>query len=150
LQEAALWGHLEIVELLEEAGAQPPLTEVERFLAACTQPDRPRAQQMRDSDPSLLERARSDRPDQLVRAAEKNRLDAVALLIELGFDVNAIARTAPLHEAAMRGNIAMITLLLDHGADPNLRDRSFDATAAGWAEHHGQLEAQRLLERIQQ
>jgi Ankyrin repeats (3 copies)/Ankyrin repeats (many copies) len=102
LQEAAVWGYSEIVELLEQAGAQPSLSEVERFLAMCTQPDRWRTQQMLDRDPTLPERARSQRPDQLVRAAEKNSIDAVALLIELGFDVNAMGRTAPLHEAAMR------------------------------------------------
>jgi Ankyrin repeats (many copies) len=55
-------------------------------------------------DPTLLERARAEHPHQLVRAAEKNSLDAVALLMELGFDVDAMGRTAPLHEAAMRGN----------------------------------------------
>jgi ankyrin repeat protein len=70
---------------------------------------------------------------------------AVALLIELGFDVNARARTAPLHEAAMRGNVEMIRLLLDHGADPNVRDREFDAPPAGWAERHGMTDAQAPL-----
>ena len=65
----------------------------------------------------------------------------MALLIELGFDVNAINRleryreSAPLHEAAAHGNLEMIELLLAHGADPNLRDGSYDATPAGWAEH---------------
>ena len=45
----------------------------------------------------------------------------------------------------MRGNLAIIELLLDHGANPNLRDSGYDATPAGWAEHHGQTEAQLLL-----
>ncbi|HWF49718.1 MAG TPA: ankyrin repeat domain-containing protein, partial [Solirubrobacteraceae bacterium] len=84
-------------------------------------------------------------PDQLVRAAEGNNVDAVKLLIDLGFDVNAINRTAPLHEAAMRGNMEMIRLLLEHGADPKVHDRSYDATPAGWAAHHGQTEAERYL-----
>jgi hypothetical protein len=39
----------------------------------------------------------------------------------------------------------MIELLLEHGADPTLRDRAFDAIPAGWAEHHGQTEAQAYL-----
>jgi ketosteroid isomerase-like protein len=50
----------------------------------------------------------------------------------------------------MRGDIPMIELLLAHGADPDARDRSYRATAAGWAEHHGHPEAQRLLEARQQ
>lgn len=69
----------------------------------------------------------------------------MALLIELGFDANAVNRTAPLHEAAMRGNQEMIRLLLEHGADPNVRDVGHKATAAGWAEHFGQTEAEELL-----
>jgi len=73
----------------------------------------------------------------------------VLLLIELGFDVNARSRTAPLHEAAMRGNVPVIRLLLDHGADPNIHDTGYDAPPAGWAEHHGQHEAQQLLETLE-
>ncbi len=86
-------------------------------------------------------------PDQLVRAAANDSLDAVALLVELAFDVNAMGRTVPLHEAAMRGNLAMIELLLAHGADPNLHDKSYDAPPADWAEHHGQIGAQQYLAR---
>jgi len=67
------------------------------------------------------------------------------VLIEPGFDVNGLPRIAPLHEAAMRGNLEIISPLLDHGADPNLRDRSFDATPAGWAEHHDPTEAEQFL-----
>jgi hypothetical protein len=40
---------------------------------------------------------------------------------------------------------ALARLLIDHGADPNLRDRGYGATPAGWAEHHGQSEAQNYL-----
>ena len=86
----------------------------------------------------------------MVRAAEKNSLDAVALLIELGFAVNAMGRTAPLHEAAMRGNLDMISLLVGQGADPYLRDGSDDATPAAWAEHHAQTEAHRLLSGLEE
>jgi ankyrin repeat protein len=45
----------------------------------------------------------------------------------------------------MRGNVEIIRLLLEHGADPNARDRGYDATPRGWAEHHGQAEAERYL-----
>ena len=97
------------------------------------------------ADRGLRDRAIERHPDLLVRAAEQNSCHAVALLIELGFDVNARHRTASLHEAAMRGNIPIITLLLEHGADPNVRDTGYNATPAGWAEHHGQTEAQQYL-----
>jgi hypothetical protein len=64
--------------------------------------------------------------------------------------MNARSRTAPLHEAAMRGNLPVIRLLLEHGADPNLRDTGYDATPAGWAEHHEQPEAYALLAALEQ
>lgn len=144
-QEAALWGYPQIVELLRAAGATSELDELDLFVAACMQGDRAETQRMLAQDSTLLERAIARSPDQLVRAAEKNSLDAVALLIELGFDVNAMNRTAPLHEAAMRGNLEIIRLLVGHGADPNAHDHSYDATPAGWAEHHGQTEAEQYL-----
>ncbi len=87
-----------------------------------------------------------------MRGAQRNSIDGVALLIDLGFDVNAINRldryheSAPLHEAAATGNLEMIELLLAHGGDPDLRDASYHSTPAGWAEHSGQKEAERYLQ----
>jgi hypothetical protein len=145
IEEAALCGNRQIVAMLELAGARSTLEDVQVFLAAATGGDREAVEAMRDSDPTLVERAIAREPGQLIRAAGRDSLEGVRLLIELGFDVNARERTAALHEAAMRGNLAIIKLLLDHGANPNLRDTGYDATPAGWAEHHGQTEAQLVL-----
>jgi len=145
VQEAALSGHMEVVSLLVGAGAFWEHDAVDELLAAAMAGDRDAVGRLLATDPRLRERAIERRPHQLVRAAEQNSYDAVALLIELGFDVNARPRTAPLHEAAMRGNIPVIRLLLDHGADPNVHDTAYDATPAGWAGHHGQAEAQQYL-----
>jgi len=121
IDEAALLGHLEIVDLLAAAGAQLSGDDVDRFVSICMAGDRARAAELQSADPTLAERAIARHPDQLIRAAEKDSVAAVELLIELGFDVNARSRTAPLHEAAMHGNVEIIRLLLDHGADPNVR-----------------------------
>jgi hypothetical protein len=145
IDEAALLGHLDIVDLLAAAGARLSGDEVDRFVSICMAGDRARAAELRSADPTLVERAIARRPHQLIRAAEKDSVAAVELLIELGFDVNARSRTAPLHEAAMHGNVEMIRLLLDHSADPNVRDGEFDAPPAGWAEHHGMTDAEALL-----
>ena len=113
---------MDIVALLVDAGASWEHDQVDELIATAMAGDRAAVERLLAADPGLRERAIERCPDQLVRAAEQNSYDAVALLIELGFDVNARSRTAPLHEAAMRGNLPVIRLLLDHGADPNLRD----------------------------
>ncbi|MGH3183266.1 MAG: ankyrin repeat domain-containing protein [Streptosporangiaceae bacterium] len=74
-------------------------------------------------------------PAAVLQAAELHRPDAVTLLAELGFDVNAVQRISALHEAAGAGDLAMAQLLLSLGADPNLKDCSFDSAPLGWAEH---------------
>ena len=150
VQEAALNGHMDIVALLVDAGASWEHDAVDELVATAMSGDRAAVERLLAADPGLRERAIERCPDQLVRAAEQDSYEAVALLIELGFDVNARSRTAPLHEAAMRGNLRVIRLLLDHGADPNIHDTGYDATPAGWAEHHGQREAQQLLEALEQ
>ena len=145
VQEAALAGHMDVVSLLVDAGASWEHDQVDALIAAAMAGDRQAVDPLLVAESGLRGRAIERRPELLVRAAEQDNLAAVALLIELGFDVNARARSAPLHEAAMRGNIEMIGLLLDHGADPNIHDTGYDATPAGWAEHFGHTQAQQLL-----
>jgi ankyrin repeat protein len=146
VQEAALSGHRDVVSLLVEAGARWEPDPVDVLVMEAMAGQRDTVHGLLAVDPGLSARAVERHPDQLVRAAEEGSRAAVSLLIELGFDVNARHRTAPLHQAAMRGDIPMIELLLAHGADPDLRDTGYRATPAGWAEHHGHPEAQRLLE----
>ena len=150
VQEAALGGHMDVVSVLVDAGASWEHDQVDELVAAAMAGDRGTVERLLVADPGLRGRAIERCPNQLVRAAEEDSYEAVALLIELGFDVNARSRTAPLHEAAMRGNLPVIELLLDHGADPKIRDAGHDATPLGWANHHGQHEAQQLLEGLDQ
>jgi len=146
VREAALAGHMDVVSLLVDAGAHWEHDHADVLIAAAMAGDHATVDRLLEADPGLRERAIERHPDQLVRAAGQGCYEAVALLVELGFDVNARPRTAPLHEAAMRGNVPVIRFLLEHGADPNVHDTAYDATPAGWAEHHRQREAQLLLE----
>lgn len=50
-----------------------------------------------------------------------------------------------LHEAARIGEMTLIRLLLEHGADPDIRDSGYDATPGGWAEHFERTEAHEYL-----
>ena len=88
-------------------------------------------------------------------AAARRSTDAIVLLAELGCDVNALGRTdvpmeqaweTALHEAAAQGDVQMARLLLDLGADPDIKDTRFDSTPLGWARHFGQQATIELLQ----
>jgi hypothetical protein len=79
-----------------------------------------------------------------VWAAARRAWHAIPLLAELGFDVNALARSdvpleqewqTALHEAVYLGDLDGARLLIGLGADVNIRDARFGATPLGWAEH---------------
>ena len=84
----------------------------------------------------------------MVWAAAQGRIDSVALLAELGFDVNAKGRgdapleqpwETPLHEAASRGDVGTGGAARRSGRRPvATRRRGFDATPLGWARYFDQ------------
>ncbi len=138
---AVLHGNLAVADLLAAAGAN--ITTVEpftRFVGACLAGDRDGVDEMFADDPLLLGRALEERGDLVARAAELGRPEAIRLLVALGFDVDARHRTTALHEAALRGNLPIVALLVDLGADPTIVDSEHGSTPRGWAEHGGQTE----------
>ncbi|MDN5931044.1 MAG: ankyrin repeat domain-containing protein [Pseudonocardia sp.] len=135
-------GRFAVAELLERLGAAEPLEPEERVVAAVLAGDRA-------VDPDALARARAARPGLVVWASVAAGSDAVRLAVDLGWDVDALARTdvpsdqeweTALHRAAHTGNAELVRLLLDLGADPDVRDARFDGTPADWAEHGGHAE----------
>lgn len=50
-----------------------------------------------------------------------------------------------LHMSIENGAIDIARLLLDAGADPNIRDDKFGATALGWAEFFGKADFAELI-----
>ncbi|WP_053225858.1 ankyrin repeat domain-containing protein [Solirubrobacter soli] len=125
LELALAHGHTDVVRALRAAGAtEPELTEAERVEAAYMAAD--------------VSVTAPPPPGLIARAAASSKADAVALLLERGADVNAMpGRATALHEAAFRGDRAIVDLLLAAGADRTIRDREFNADAAGWASHAG-------------
>jgi ankyrin repeat protein len=72
-------------------------------------------------------------------SVSKKNAAAVQWLIAHGVDVNAKRNLwdcnhTALHMTAESGAIDMARMLLDAGADPNIRDDKYGATVLGWAE----------------
>ncbi len=146
---AVLHGNIAVAKMLAAAGADTggvePLT---RFIGACLAGDRNDVAALMTSDPAIFPTVREQHADLIARVVELGRVDAIRLLVELGFDVNARPRTTALHEAALRGNIPIIRLLVELGADPTIVDTEFNSTPAGWANHGGHLEAAEYLDQL--
>jgi Ankyrin repeats (many copies) len=155
-QQALTTGHGELLDVLAEFGvARPELAPADAMLAALLSGDRAAASRLAEADPRSLEQVRASRPGLIVWAAVLGRTAAVELLAELGFDVNAKARTdgpgtteweTALHYTAEAGNLGLARALIELGADPDLRDQRFGATPLGWARYFGQPELIAFLE----
>jgi hypothetical protein len=128
-------GNVRVEELLRAAGATAPVeSPAEALMAAAMRGDDAAVAQ---ADPALAAEAVGRDPGRVIAAAASGRGDAVRLLVRLGFDPSFRRRTTALHEAAWRGDRAMVDLLLALGADPTVPDTEFGATPAGWADHNG-------------
>jgi DinB superfamily/Ankyrin repeats (many copies) len=112
-------------------GGDPPL------VAALLRTDRAAVERARADDPGALDRVRAEHPDLVARAGAEGRWGAVQLLVELGFDVNAKGDRTALHDAAGAGDIEMVRLLVERGADTTVRDDLFNVSPFGWARHLG-------------
>jgi hypothetical protein len=155
---AQVYGDTEIADYLVAQGATPPAPDpVRELIAAAFRVDRSTVDQVCAARPDVVGEARRSRPGLIVWAATHASVETVSLLAELGFDVNAYGRgDAPveeawetaLHYSAANGNVELARRLLDLGADPNLRDRRFDATPLDWARHHHQMSTVALLEPV--
>jgi ankyrin repeat protein len=148
-QLAIVHGNTEIATLLERAGATPrPLSPVDQLRAACMRPDPTEARRLLADDPSLAVQLIDASPDLLASAVELHRIDAVRLLIDVGFDLNPTDRRTPLHEAAFHGDLALVRALIDLGADPTIADPDHHSTPLGWARYNQQHEVVEHLANI--
>lgn len=77
----------------------------------------------------------------LALAAQLDRPAVVELLLDAGespdrFNPEGMhAHATPLHQAALAGHLAVVQILLAHGARLDLRDAIYQSTPLGWAEH---------------
>jgi ankyrin repeat protein len=132
-----------VLAMLQEAGAKIDFTSA----LALRRYDL--AQAMLKDDPS---RIGPDGHDTITLhlAVSKKDLSAIKWLLEHGVDVNAKrmmwgCNHTALHMTMEHGALDIARMLLDAGADPNVRDDKYDATALGWAEFFGRDEFAALI-----
>lgn len=138
---AALCGCRSVMDCLVNLGAPEPVSEgADGLIAAALGGDLRTVDRLRE----YARQARGQWPGLIVWAAARHAWHTIPVLVELGFDVNARARTdipleqeweTALHAAAGDDELDGVRLLIGLGADPNIRDARFDATPLGWAEH---------------
>jgi ankyrin repeat protein len=141
VQLAAVCGSTRVVAYLAAHGASaPPADGVDGLVAAALAGDHATVERLREHAAA----ARRQRPGLIVWAAARRAWHAVPLLVELGFDVNALGRAdvpleqeweTALHQAAAADDLLGARLLIGLGADPNSHDARFGDTPLGWAEH---------------
>ena len=88
-----------------------------------------------------------------VYACMHDRIEAARLLLQKGADINAIPPGfhypgTGLHNAAVKGNAAIVEFLLECGADANARDLERGGAPASWAAYGGHKELALHLENI--
>ncbi len=115
---------------LRALGAAEDGTDADRFIGACLSADREAAEQLLADHPDLPGRLTDEDRAVIVDAAAFRPADTLALMLDLGFSVHARSSFGeqPLHNAAYHGNVAVVRLLLEAGADVDARDDRFDAT----------------------
>ncbi len=137
-EEALIHGHVEMAKLLERFGAETTTLEgPSAFRAACMSLDREAARAIAANQPGCL-----DDPEPMLTAARGGRADVVALLLELGIDVDVADEIEQrgLQVAVAGGSREVVELLVAHGADIDRPTTKVGGGAMGYAAHFGRQE----------
>lgn len=131
-------GHHSVYAMLQTAS--PPTT---RLLSACMVGDRDLATEVADKDPDIVSGLDQADKQLLAIAAWHGKLEAVRLMLDLGFDphVRGPEESTPLDRASFHGFADIVRLLLDRDPTPPLDWRNrFGGTPLGacvWGSVHG-------------
>jgi hypothetical protein len=119
-------------------------TPKQKFLCACAIADEPMARSALAESPGLLSQLATEDQRGIADAAFNSKLEAVKLMLDLGFDPLAPGGDSgtSLHCAAWQGNADIVRLILNHPAAKKLGDRLVNAiekthngTPLGWCCH---------------
>jgi ankyrin repeat protein len=131
-------GRPDVAEVLAELGAPSEASPLDMLIGDCLRGDRESALARSERDPALVAAAEPDLAQALVIAAGEGRVEATALLLDVGARIDArgeLAGTA-LHHAAWQGRGGTVDLLLRRGADPlALAPEPASGTPLAWAAH---------------
>ncbi|QPF90489.1 ankyrin repeat domain-containing protein [Bradyrhizobium commune] len=142
-EEALIHGHAEMAKLLEHFGAETTTLEgPSAFRAACMRLDREAARALATSRPACLHE-----PEPMLTSARAGRADVVALLLELGVDVDVAdeIQQRGLQVAVAGGSLEVVKLLVAHGADIDRPTTSIGGGAMGYAAHFDRREIATFL-----
>ncbi len=131
-------GNSPVADVLLAAGARTDVLEpMDLFLGACLEADGARARAALAAHAGLFEAMDERDRGAIVRAAWHGRADAVRLMLDLGFRLDATDADGAtgLHAAAWTGSPDVVKLLLSLGAPVNVRERRFGGSPLGWAAH---------------
>jgi ankyrin repeat protein len=134
---ATVLGRADLAERLRRYGAADDTTPADQFLAALARADTGAVREQLLADPGLPGHlTAAQQAAGLIRAAETGNAQALSLMLDLGFAVDARGgdhEATALHTAAYTGRAEVVRLLLDGGADVEARDGTWDSTPLGWA-----------------
>jgi ankyrin repeat protein len=133
---AAVQGRADLATLLRRHGAADDITGTDRFLAVCQHADQAAVEQQLAQDPGLPGRlTAAQQAAAMIHAAQSGNTAALALMLDLGFPVDARGDDGgtALHAAAYSGSAPAVRLLLDRGAGIEARDTSWNSTPIEWA-----------------
>lgn len=132
--------------LLSQGATEPDFDAVDQFYIACFSGDEAVAQALLSKDAELVTATQSRYPGILAEAVDRVSPDVLAMMLQLGFDPNAMHYRTALHQAAWKGESTLLKILIAAGGDTSIRDHHYYAAPIGWALEHNQTEAVEFLE----
>jgi ankyrin repeat protein len=129
-------GRTDLAQVLRSYGAEPDASATDELLAACMSGDLETAASRVQRDPGLPgSLSAAEQAGALVQAGLTGNAAAVAVMLELGFAIDAPGEhgATPLHIAAYAGSADVAELLLGRGANLEATDGDWNSTPLEWA-----------------
>jgi ankyrin repeat protein len=134
-EHAVRLGRSEIADLLVRHGAERQevvLDDEDQFVAASMRLDRDEVHRLLSRHPEYLQSTKA-----IFAAAEKDRADVVAFLLDLGtpIEVENEQKQRPLHAAAWSDAVHVAELLIERGAEVDTRELNYGNTPMDFASY---------------